>query len=73
MQKDTKEKSLSVRKAELENLLTEAVEHHNYVETARSAVANAQQVALFHAWQAGIRPGKVWSMSGARSRISMWR
>jgi hypothetical protein len=55
MQKDTKEKSLAVRKAELENLLTEAVEHHNYVEAARSAVANAQQLALFHAWQAGIR------------------
>ena len=55
MQKDTKEKSLAVRKAELENLLTEAVEHHNHVEVARSAVANAQQLALFHAWQAGIR------------------
>ena len=64
MQKDTKEKSLAVRKADLENLLTEAVEHHNYVETARSAVANAQQLALFHAWQAGIRLNEMKKLVG---------
>jgi Protein of unknown function (DUF3102). len=55
MQKTRKEKSLMIRKTELTNLLNEAVEHHNHVEAARAAVANAQQMALFHAWQAGIR------------------
>ena len=55
MQRDIDEKALAVRKTELKNQLTEAVEHHNHVEAARSAVGNAQQVALFHAWQAGIR------------------
>jgi hypothetical protein len=55
MQKNIDEKSLAVRKTELKNLLNEAVEHHNHVEAARAAVANAQQVALFHAWQAAVR------------------
>jgi hypothetical protein len=55
MQKNIEEKSLAVRKTELKDLLSEAVEHHNHVEAARAAVANAQQLAVFHAWQAGIR------------------
>src|SRR6266480_32626 len=55
MQKNIDEKSLALRKTELKNLLNEAIEHHNHVEAARAAVANAQQVALFHAWQAGVR------------------
>jgi hypothetical protein len=55
MQKNLDERSLAVRKTDLKNLLTEAVEHHNHVEAARAAVENAQQLALFHAWQAGIR------------------
>ena len=55
MQENVNEKPLAVRRTELKNLLNEAVEHHNRVEAARAAVANAQQLALFHAWQAGIR------------------
>jgi hypothetical protein len=55
MQRNIDEKSLAVRKTELKSLLTEAAEHHHHVEAARTAVANAQQLALFHAWQAGIR------------------
>lgn len=55
MQKKRDEKPLTIRKTELTNLLNEAVEHHNHVEASRAAVANAQQLALFHAWQAGIR------------------
>ena len=55
MQKNIDEKSLAVRKTELKNLLNEAVEQHNHAEAARAAVANAQQLAVFHAWQAGIR------------------
>ena len=69
MQKNIDEKSLAVRKTELENLLTEAVEHHNHVEAARAAVANAQQLALFHAWQAGIRLNKMKALIGHGS----WR
>ena len=59
MQKDRDEKPLAIRKTELTNLLNEAVEHHNHVEAARAAVASAQQLALFHAWQAGIRLNKM--------------
>jgi hypothetical protein len=55
MQENVNEKALAIRKTELTNLLTEAVEHHHHAEAARAAVANAQQLALFHAWQAGIR------------------
>jgi hypothetical protein len=36
MPKNIDEKSLAVRKTELENLVTEAVEHHNHVEAARA-------------------------------------
>jgi hypothetical protein len=69
MQENTEEKSLAIRKTELENLVTEAVEHHNHVEAARAAVANAQQLALFHAWQAGIRLNKMKALIGHGS----WR
>jgi hypothetical protein len=55
MEENINEKSLAVCKTELKNLLNEAVEHHHHVQAARAAVATAQQVALFHAWQAGIR------------------
>lgn len=64
MQKNIDEKSLAVRKTELIDLLNEAVEHHNHVEAARAAVANAQQLALFHAWQAGIRLNKMKTLIG---------
>jgi hypothetical protein len=55
MQNNSDDKSLAIRKTvELTSLLNQAVEHHNHVGAARGAVANAQQLALFHAWQAGI-------------------
>lgn len=64
MQEKVNEKPLAVRRTELKNLLNEAVEHHNHVETARTAVENAQQLALFHAWQAGIRLNKMKELIG---------
>jgi hypothetical protein len=69
MQKNRDEKSLAIRRTALTNLLNEAVEHHNHVEAARAAVANAQQLALFHAWQAGIRLNKMKALVGHGS----WR
>jgi hypothetical protein len=59
MERTTDEKQLATRQTQLAELLDEAVEHHNHVEAARAAVANAQQLALFHAWQAGIRLNKM--------------
>src|SRR5215469_3144074 len=64
MQENSDEKSLAIRKDELTNLLNEAAEHHNHVEAARAAVANAQQLALFHAWQAGIRLNRMKALVG---------
>ena len=69
MQENVNEKALAIRKTELTNLLTEAVEHHHHAEAARAAVANAQQLALFHAWQAGIRLNKMKALVGHGS----WR
>jgi hypothetical protein len=69
MEKNSGERSLAARKTELIDLLNEAVEHHNHVEAARAAVANAQQLALFHAWQAGIRLNKMKALIGHGS----WR
>jgi hypothetical protein len=44
-----------ITKAEVSRLLTEAVAHHRHTEAARAAAASGQELALFHAWQAGIR------------------
>jgi hypothetical protein len=62
MQTSTSE--LTIRKSELSELLAEAVVHHNHVEAARGAAENAQQLALFHAWQAGIRLNKIKTLVG---------
>lgn len=48
-------KELAVRKTELGALLKETLEHHKHCEAARRSVGSAQQVALWHGWQAGIR------------------
>jgi hypothetical protein len=54
MQKSTG-KELAVRKTELNALLKETLDHHKHCESARGSVGSAQQVALWHGWQAGIR------------------
>jgi hypothetical protein len=64
MQKSTNGKELAVRKEEIRDLLKEAIEHHKHTEAARNAVANGQQLALFHAWQAGIRLNKMKELVG---------
>ena len=69
MQKSTGEKELAVRRDEVTDLLKEAIEHHDHAEAARAAVTNAQQLALFHAWQAGIRLNKMKALIGYGS----WR
>jgi len=50
------QKQLTLRKkSETKQLLTEAIDHHKHCEAACSAVLRTQQVALWHAWQVGIR------------------
>lgn len=44
-----------LRRSKLSDLLKEAVEHHDHCEAACAATLSAQRVALWHAWQAGIR------------------
>src|SRR5258707_13926740 len=43
------------KKSKIKDLLKEAIEHHGYCDAARAATLNAQRIALWHAWQAGIR------------------
>ena len=64
MQTRTELTLITKAKAEIEKLLEEAVEHHMHVAAARSAVENGQQLALFHAWQSGIRLNKIKSIVG---------
>src|SRR5213080_1436977 len=57
-------KELAVRKTELGVLLKETLEHHRHCKAARGAVGNAQQLAMFHAWQAGIRLNRMKALVG---------
>jgi hypothetical protein len=43
------------KKAEIKELLKEATEHHAQCEVAYASVVRGQRLALWHAWQAGIR------------------
>jgi hypothetical protein len=43
------------KKSEINDLLNGAIEHHGHCETARASVLKRQQLALWHAWQVGIR------------------
>jgi hypothetical protein len=43
------------KRSEIKDLLKEAKDHHDQCEAARASVASAQRLALWHAWQAGIR------------------
>jgi hypothetical protein len=43
------------KKSELIALLEQTREHHGQCETARASVIEGQRLALWHAWQAGIR------------------
>jgi hypothetical protein len=43
------------RKSEIKELLKGAIEHHGGCEVARASVTERQQLALWHAWQVGIR------------------
>lgn len=58
-----KGKELAIRD-ELRDLLKETVDHHKHCEAARAAVENAQQLAMFHAWQAGIRLNRMKALIG---------
>jgi hypothetical protein len=57
-------KELALRAGELRDLLKEAVDHHKHTMAARSSVENGQQLALFHAWQAGVRLNKMKELVG---------
>jgi hypothetical protein len=57
-------KELAVRTDEIRELLKETLEHHKHCGAARGAVENGQQLALFHAWQAGIRLNKMKPLVG---------
>ena len=43
------------KKCEIKELLKEAIEYHGRCDAARASVTERQQVALWHAWQVGIR------------------
>jgi hypothetical protein len=58
-----KGKELAIRD-ELRALVKETGDHHKHCEAARAAVANAQQLAMFHAWQAGIRLNRMKALIG---------
>jgi hypothetical protein len=55
MQKSTNGKELAIRKEEIRDLLKEAIAHHKFCEAARGSVLSAQQIAMWHGWQTGIR------------------
>jgi DUF3102 family protein len=46
-------------KAGIKELLKEATEHHGQCETAYALAVRGQRLALWHAWQAGIRLNKM--------------
>ena len=46
-------------KAGIKELLKEATEHHGQCETAYASAVHRQRLALWHAWQAGIRLNKM--------------
>lgn len=58
-----KDKELAVRD-ELRDLRKETLDHHNHCDAARAAVENNKQLAMFHAWQAGIRLNKMKALVG---------
>lgn len=43
------------KKSEIKDLLKEAIDHHGRCEAARTSVLRTQRLALWHAWQVGIR------------------
>src|SRR5260370_38283928 len=51
----TKKQTILQKKSEITELLNEAIEHHEHCETARASVLERQRLALWHAWQVGIR------------------
>lgn len=65
MQKSTNGKELAIRKEEIRDLLKEAIAHHKYCETARGSVLSAQQVAMWHGWQTGIRLNEMKELIGS--------
>ena len=52
------------KKAGIKNLLNEAIDHHGECEIACASVLTAQKLALWHAWQAGIRLNEMKALIG---------
>lgn len=55
----TTKQAILQKKSEISDLLKEAIEHHGQCEQARALVVKRQQLALWHAWQAGIWLNKI--------------
>lgn len=51
----TKKQTILQKKSEITDLLNGAIEHHGHCETARASVLERQRLALWHAWQVGLR------------------
>jgi hypothetical protein len=51
----TTKETILQKKSEINDLLNGAIEHHGHCETARASVLERQRLALWHAWQVGIR------------------
>jgi|GEM_PF-2793954 len=55
----TTKETILHKKSEIGDLLKEAIEHHGQCEEARASVIKRQQLALWHAWQVGIRLNQI--------------
>ena len=51
----TPKETILHKKSEIKELLKEAIEHHRHCDVARTSVTERQRMALWHAWQVGIR------------------
>jgi Protein of unknown function (DUF3102) len=50
------------KKSQIKDLLKEAIDHHGHCEAARASALSTQRLALWHAWQVGIRLNKMKSL-----------
>jgi hypothetical protein len=60
----TAPRELMLQKPKINDLLKEAIEHHDHCKAACAATLSAQRIALWHGWQAGIRLNRMKALIG---------
>ncbi|SRR6266404_1973398 len=55
---------LAIRKDEITTLVKEAIDFHERAQASKNSTLDAQQAALFNAWQCGIRLNKIKALVG---------